>query len=263
MNALRRNLFCRALGACLISFVACATHGVDLARPLLLVAAPILRGTYARTTLLAVPVAEAHIGFILNRPTRVSLAAAFPGHAPSAKVADPIYFGGPEMNEAIFAVVPRDPGRPSIHLFADLFLAGSGTQVDRIIEQWPNEARYFAGFVGWRPGELAYEIEQGLWYVGVPEPSLVLRKDTRGMWDELMPRLRDAPPPWRGPGVLNAVRIPGCAVREHGAAQQASSPCPPGACPGNVLVLPSLKAFREACAWGRRAVCAFDTGKTL
>jgi putative transcriptional regulator len=63
--------------------------------------------------------------------------------------------------------------------------------VDRIIEQTPNEARYFAGFVGWQPGELAAEIDAGYWYVADPDASLVFSKDTGTMWQELLERLDD------------------------------------------------------------------------
>jgi putative transcriptional regulator len=131
----------------------------------------------------------------------LKLSTLFPDHAPSAKVADPLYIGGPEMNGAIFAVVRRDPGQPSIHLFADLFMTGNSGNIDRIIEQSPNDARYFAGFVGWRPGELAAEIAQGFWYVAEPDPAFVFRHDTSGMWEELVKRLGNGHPPQRGRGL--------------------------------------------------------------
>ena len=85
----------------------------------------------------------------------MKLATLFPDHAPSGKVVNPVYFGGPEMLGAIFAIVQRDPGVPSLRLFGDVFVTGNSDAVDRIIEQTPNDARYFAGFVGWQTGELA------------------------------------------------------------------------------------------------------------
>src|SRR2546426_517036 len=80
-----------------------------------------------------------HVGFILNRATGVKLATLFPEHAPSAKVVDPVYFGGPEMVDSIFAIVRRDPGTPSLRLFGDLFVTASADAVDRIIEKTPND----------------------------------------------------------------------------------------------------------------------------
>jgi putative AlgH/UPF0301 family transcriptional regulator len=150
-----------------------------------------------QAALLVVPMGDNHIGFILNRATDATLASAFPKHPPSAKVVDPIYFGGPEASDAIFALLRRDPGQPSIHLFGDLFATASSQSIDRIIEQTPNDARYFAGFVVWTPGELAKEIEAGYWYVAEPDAALVFRKETDGMWEELVTRLGNGHAPRR------------------------------------------------------------------
>jgi len=182
----------RTLIASLLLIAACAARAQDLGEPLLLVAAPELQGPYRHTALLVVPTRGQHIGFILNRATDVKLASLFPEHAPSAKVADPVYFGGPEGVNAIFAVLRRDPGEPSVRLFGDLFLTAHAEVVDRIIEQTPNDARYFAGFVGWQPGELDKEIEAGWWYVADPDAALVFSKNTGAMWDELVQRLGKA-----------------------------------------------------------------------
>jgi putative transcriptional regulator len=170
------------------------------AKPLLLVASPALEGLYSRTTLVVVPAGEAHLGFIVNRATDVKLAALFPQHAPSAKVADPVYFGGPEMTNAVFAVVRRDSGAGGVRLFGDLLVVSAADAVDRVIEEMPNDARYFAGFVGWQPGELAKEIEAGYWHVAEPDAALFFRRDTARLWDELIERLGNGHGPQRGRG---------------------------------------------------------------
>jgi len=101
--------------------------------------------------------------------------------------------------DSIFALVRRDPGAPSILLFGDLFMTGNGRSIDRIIEQTPNDARYFAGFVGWMPDELASELERGFWYVTEPDAALVFQKDPGSMWSDLMRRLGKEPhPPGKG-----------------------------------------------------------------
>lgn len=177
-----------ALAACVLVFGACTARAEDLARPMLLVASPTMQGPYSHTVLLAVPLGDAHFGFVLNRSSGTPLSKAFPDHAPSAKVVDPIYIGGPEMEHGIFALRRGDPGRPSIRLFGELFATGNGRLVDAIIEQTPNEARYFAGFVQWQPEELAREVAAGWWYVGDADEAQVLRHDTDGLWHELLER---------------------------------------------------------------------------
>ena len=189
MNALlqdvRRLLFAGSLLA-----AACAARSEDLDRPLLLVAQPDLGGLYRRPALLVVPAAGGqHVGVLINRATEVKLATLFPEHAPSGKVVDPVYFGGPEMLGAIFAIVRRDPGVPALRLLDDLFVTGNGAAVDRIIEQTPNDARYFTGFVGWQDGELAKELKAGYWYVTDPDPALVFSDETAKMWEELVKRV--------------------------------------------------------------------------
>jgi putative transcriptional regulator len=94
------------------------------------------------------------------------------------------------MTDAIFAVVRRNPGADAVPLFGGLFVASSSGAVDRVIEQTPNDARYFAGFVGWQAGELEKEIDAGYWLVADADPALFFRHDTGALWEELVLRLR-------------------------------------------------------------------------
>lgn len=66
-----------------------------------------------------------------------------------------------------------------------LYLAINVGTIDQIIESTPNQARYYVGYVGWRPGELRREIDRGLWSVLNADPKTVFRRDTEGMWEEL------------------------------------------------------------------------------
>lgn len=74
----------------------------------------------------------------------------------------------------------------------DLFVAFDGATVDRIIETEPERARFVAGLVAWRAGELREEIERGLWYVLEPDAALVLGKPAEGLWEELVRRSEQA-----------------------------------------------------------------------
>jgi putative AlgH/UPF0301 family transcriptional regulator len=68
----------------------------------------------------------------------------------------------------------------------DLYLAFRANTIDHVIESTPNEARYFVGYVGWRPGELKSELDRGLWSVLNADLEMVFRKDTEGLWEELL-----------------------------------------------------------------------------
>ena len=139
----------------------------DIGKPLVLVAKPELRDRlYGSTVLVVTPLGgDQHVGFIVNRPTRTTLGELFPEHGPSHKVVDPVYLGGPFQPGAIFALVrrPDSPGGKSFEMMPGLFAAFDAEVVDRVIKSEPERAKFVAGLVAWRPGELRYEIDQGAW----------------------------------------------------------------------------------------------------
>jgi putative transcriptional regulator len=157
---------------------------------MILIAHPAFRDLeYRQTVLLAAPAPNGgHVGVILNRPTRRSLGSLFPEHEPSKKVVDPVFYGGPFSRGALVALVKSDqsPGSGSVLLMKDLYLAFRANTIDHVIETTPNEARYFVGYVGWRPGELKGEVDRGLWSVLNADVDMVFRKDTEGLWEELL-----------------------------------------------------------------------------
>jgi putative transcriptional regulator len=161
---------------------------------ILLVAHPAFRDSdYRQTVLIAAPAPNGgHVGVILNRPTRRSLGSLFPEHEPSKKVMEPVYYGGPFSRGALVALVKTDtdPGAGSVPLMKSVYLTFRANTIDQVIESTPNDARYYVGYVGWRPGELRSEIDRGLWAVVSADVDTVFRKDTEGLWEELLQQSR-------------------------------------------------------------------------
>jgi putative transcriptional regulator len=157
---------------------------------LILVAHPAFRDLeYRQTVLLAAPAPNGgHVGVIINRPTKRSLGSLFPEHEPSKKVVEPVYYGGPFSRGALVALVKADhaPGPGTVPLMKNLYLAFRANTIDQVIEATPNEARYFVGYVGWRPGELKSEVDRGIWSVLNADLDTVFRKETEGLWEELL-----------------------------------------------------------------------------
>jgi putative AlgH/UPF0301 family transcriptional regulator len=146
---------------------------------------------YGSTVLLTRPVGrDRHVGFIVNKPTTLTLGKLFPSDGPSQKIADPVYLGGPASSSVIFVMVQakQAPEGRVLRMGPGLYLAYESKEVDRIIETQPPHARFFAGLVVWQPGELAQEVRRGLWYVLEPQPDMVLRKSTDGLWETLVER---------------------------------------------------------------------------
>ena len=180
-----------AMAGMLACFGAQAQAPNDKPEPdaVVLVASPGLRDAdYQRSVVIVVPVdGERHIGVIVNRPTRRTLASLFPEHQPSKKVSEPVFFGGPMSRGAVVAVVKsdKDPGKGTVGLTKDMFLAMTVNIVDKVIEDMPNDARYYVGYIVWRPGELRSEIDRKVWNVVNASPDIVFRKDTSTLWEEL------------------------------------------------------------------------------
>jgi putative transcriptional regulator len=164
----------------------------DISETVVLVAKRTLRDrVYGSSVLLARPLGEErHVGFIVNKPTNMTLGKLFPQHTPSQKVVDPVYLGGPTGAEVIFAMVKdkKSPGGRSLQLAPGIFLAYDSAVVDRIIETQSEQARFFAGMVMWQPHELADEVKRGLWFVLPAKPELLLRKPTDSLWEDLVGR---------------------------------------------------------------------------
>jgi putative transcriptional regulator len=187
-SALRLVALIAALAACLPAFAQGESEAV------ILVAHPAFRDLeYRQTVLIAAPAPNGgHVGVILNRPTRRSLGSLFPEHEPSKKVADPVYYGGPFSRGALVALVKagNTPGEGTVRLMKNLYMAFRVNTIDQVIETHPNEARYYVGYVGWRPGELKNEIDRGIWSVLGADVEVVFRKDMEGLWEELLQQTR-------------------------------------------------------------------------
>jgi putative transcriptional regulator len=175
-----RNRMIRLLLAVVFAWMPLAA-AADLDKPLVLVAKPDLRDPlYGAAVIVVAPLgADQHVGFIVNRPTRVTL----------GNMTEPVYLGGPVQPARIFALVQgkTSPGGNSLELAPGLYAAYETAIVDRIIQAQAAHSRFMAGLVAWRAGELAFEIDAGAWYVLEPDAALVMRKP-EGLWQELVRR---------------------------------------------------------------------------
>jgi putative transcriptional regulator len=156
--------------------------------PVVLVAKPQMGGFYQQTVLFAWPAGGGrHVGFILNRPTTVTVRQVYPGRSASDDLSESVFLGGPDLVGSVFALVHQtvNPGNGTVQLADETFLAKDKTTVDSVIERNPADARFFTGMVVWQPGELEIELRRGFWYVRDYDVQLVFRGSTDGMWEDL------------------------------------------------------------------------------
>jgi putative transcriptional regulator len=145
---------------------------------ILLVAKPGLADpNFSRTVVLVTQAEDAStVGVILNRPTTVR-------HERSG---EPIHGGGPVMPRTIVALFRSEgvPPAPSFHVLQGIYLS----MHPAIVEQLQPPYRLYAGFAGWMPGQLESEIARDGWYLLPASEELLFRRDTSGMWEELLER---------------------------------------------------------------------------
>ena len=134
----------------------------------LLVAKPDLLDPNFRETVVLAHQAEdgSTVGVILNRPQ------------------EPLAFGGPVMRQipVVLFRAAQPPEAPAFHVLPDVYLSMHPQNVDNGAQT----GRLFAGFAGWAPGQLESELARDGWYVLPASEEIVFRKDTRGLWEELV-----------------------------------------------------------------------------
>ena len=167
-----------ALALILASGAALAQNAV------LLVAKPGMQDPHFRETVVLVTQVNdgSTVGVILNRPTTVR-------HERSGEL---LYSGGPVMPRTVVALFRSEsvPAAPSFHVLKGIYLSMHPANLEPLVAQPSARMRLYAGFSGWASRQLEAEMASGSWYVLRATEELVFRKDTSGMWSELVERAR-------------------------------------------------------------------------
>ena len=142
---------------------------------------------YARSVIVLQRDGSDEVGVIINRPSDYALDNALDTPA-AAKAVDPLYSGGPFAPQQLIALIrdEKSPGEGSMQLARGLHLSIRGAGIEHAVERSPGTARYYAGLVLWRPGELAEEVKRGLWLKLEVPLDTVFRRDPANLWEELL-----------------------------------------------------------------------------
>jgi putative transcriptional regulator len=170
-------------------FAVSATAQVEPANGLLLIAKPGLPDPRFRDTVILVTQTKDFqtVGVILNRPTQVRV-QQLREDLPRDGYAGPVFFGGPVLERVLVALFKRDqpPTEPAFHVLKGVYLSMHPALVEPLLARRDAEVRVFAGFSGWAPRQLESELARDSWYVLPATEELLFRKDTSGMWQELL-----------------------------------------------------------------------------
>ena len=130
-------------------------------------------------------------GFIVNRPGRRSLAQILPENEVLKRFTEPLYQGGPVEAAGLFAVFrAKENPQGALRVLGDVSFAMHPAVVEILLHAPPERVRFFNGYCGWAPGQLAAELERGGWYVLNADADTVFRKDMDKLWEELVRRAR-------------------------------------------------------------------------
>lgn len=167
----------------LLLFV-CAPVLAQQPNAVLLVAKPALVDpNFRETVVLVTQTADAStVGVILNRPTTRK-------HERSGET---IYAGGPVMREVLVALyrAERTPLAAAFPVLNGVWLTMHPENIAPLLAGRGASHRLYAGFSGWAPGQLESEMQRDGWYVLAASADVLFRKDTAGMWEELVRKAR-------------------------------------------------------------------------
>ena len=159
-----------------------AAQPAERPNAVLLVAKPSLTDpNFRETVVLVTQTPEAQtVGVILNRPTDRKMSG------------NPVFFGGPVLRETIVALFrsSEPPGSPAFHVLQGVYLTLHPQNIEQLLARPGQRFRLYAGFSGWAPGQLESELARDGWYVLPASEKLLFRKDTTGMWGELLEKAR-------------------------------------------------------------------------
>lgn len=177
------------LAACLAAGSSPAQQS-ERANGLFLIAKPsLLDPNFRRTVVLVTQTPDFQtVGVIINRPSDLKLQQFFPKEPPGDNYRDAVFFGGPVMRQALVAVFRSEtaPASPAFHVLKGLYLTMHPGNIETLLKTPGGRYRLYAGFSGWAPRQLESEFTRDGWYVLPADAELVFRRDTSGLWQELI-----------------------------------------------------------------------------
>jgi putative transcriptional regulator len=167
----------------------------SVAKGVLLVASPSLDDPNFRQSVVLIVEhgSEGTLGLILNRSTNVLLSEALPDLTVLKGTTYRLFAGGPvEPTRLLLLFRLKEPPADARSVFDGVYVGGTPKVLERIITQAkPTETfRAFAGFAGWAPGQLGYEMLQGSWATLPPDSVGIFDKDPATLWQDCLSRLQ-------------------------------------------------------------------------
>lgn len=150
----------------------------------LLIAEPFLTDTnFSRAVILLCEHGmEGSVGFVLNRPTDLTLGDVLPDlYAPLLNINQ----GGPVQLDTLHMLHRMPEAFGGNEIIPGVYWGGSYEALQESVrnnEYQPIDLRLFVGYSGWSPGQLEKELEEGSWMVADLSPNILFETDTDKIW---------------------------------------------------------------------------------
>jgi putative transcriptional regulator len=136
---------------------------------------------------------EGTLGVVVNRPTDLLLSEALPAVPALQGKPDVLFAGGPVQPNGLVLLfrVDQEPA-DTRQVLQGVYMGGNIDTLARILSQpKSNEAfRAYAGYAGWAPGQLEFEMALGSWGIVPADAASIFDKDPARLWDDLINALR-------------------------------------------------------------------------
>jgi len=161
---------------------------VETLRGRLLLASPSLYDPNFRRTVVLVTehTQEGAAGLVLNRRSATAVAEAVPDLVPLVADDDCVYVGGPVQQSAVLVLARFDDPDDAAELVVDDvgFVPGDGDFA--VLAATTRQARVFAGYAGWGPGQLENELEERSWMVEGPAGVDLFADPESDLWGSVL-----------------------------------------------------------------------------
>lgn len=125
-------------------------------------------------------------GLIINKPTEIEVPELLPS-LPSSDAPVRVYYGGPvkvDHLSLIYRADARQDGAGSSPL-PGVHWSDSEEVLEERLTGRAADIRVYAGYAGWAPGQLDYEIESGGWRMIQGGKDKIFSDEPGGLWERL------------------------------------------------------------------------------
>lgn len=127
-------------------------------------------------------------GLIINRPTEITIQQAIPDIKEPKNASSNIYFGGPVNRNNLFVLFTSDKKPDNAqNAIGKIYFSGSKEVILSLLqkEDKKEKKRIYAGYAGWMPGQLEFEIRRGSWKIVEASEEMVFSDFPENIWPSI------------------------------------------------------------------------------